>query len=282
MNAGDRGAAPRFAAAAREQFRDVMLTFRSRRSMIVSGVLLVGTLVVAIRDGFPAFVISDQPGAENGLQFIRPAGTQVVAGSFGLALAFAAALVVGFLWPFRVWRDNRPGQRDYFWSLPVDTRVHELLRVAAGLAGLQLFVLALLCTALVGAVSTWGLAAAASVPARAWASFLVGPAIFYLLNSIATLRTERPALWLLGLYYPLGLVLLVVSVARRGTALGGWARQLADGPFSLYATTLGPFVNHVAAPHYQVPTSSWAVAAALWIALGGLGVVAAAVFRRYR
>jgi len=271
---------PPWATVVREQLRDVLTGLRSRRPMISYGLLFGLILLVSVQDGFPAFVISDNPGQANGLQFIRPNEIAAPTGAFGLAVTFGAALLVGFFWPFRVWRGSRPAQRDYFWSLPVDTRLHELLRVAAGLAVLWSIVGAATLLSGTTVLAVYGPAAFAGLTAAAWISMLTAPTTLYLLNSIATLRSDRPALWLLGLYYPLGMGLLIVSILQRGHAVGLLTRHLLDGPFSLFAATMGPFLTHAARPHYAVTTTHWPVAALLWIVLACGGVVAAVLLRR--
>lgn len=279
MNETTRSSPP-WTAVARVQLRDLFAGLRSRRPMIAYGLLFFLILLVSARDGFPAFVVSDNPQRASGLQFIRPNEIAAPAGAFGLAVTFGAALLVGFFLPFRVWRGSRPAQRDYFWSLPVDTRLHELLRVAAELLVLWSIVAVVTLVSGITILTAFGPTAFAGLTATAWASLLTAPTTLYLLNSIATLRSNRPALWLLGLYYPLGMGVLITSILQRGQLVGLLSRHLLDGPFSLFAATLGPFLTHAARPFYSVSTAHWPVSALLWIVLAGGGVVGAVLLRR--
>ncbi len=261
----------------REQVSLVLEGLKTRRSMIGSGLLALITVLMVGFDGFPAFFISNSggPDARAGLDFFRPSTLEAPQGAFGLLMAFGCALLVGFFWPMRVWRDATPAKRGYFWSLPVDRSRHELLRVAGGALVLELVLLVLVLLAAGTALVTGSREALAEVPLVAWLGFLVGPLIVYLLNSIAALRTNLPAVWLVGFYYSM-LVLLLAARAYQGSFLGQAARQLMDGPYSLMAAVVGPLLTEVTRPHYEVSTGAWPAAAALWLAIGVVAVLVAA------
>ena len=113
----------------------------------------------------------------------------------------------------------------------------------------------------------------------AWPAFWCGPVIVYLLNSIATLCSNRPALWILGAYYGL-IFLLLIGVVGEIVGTGTMARQSLDGPFSLFATVAGPLLDPVTAPHYRLASGFWPLAVLFWLALAATALWLVAGRRR--
>ncbi len=139
---------------------------------------------------------------------------------------------------------------------------------------LELVLLTLVLLAAGTALVTDSREALTAVPLVAWLGFFVGPLIVYLLNSVAALRTNLPAVWMIGIYYSMFLV-LIAARAYRGSFMGQLAQQLLDGPFSLLAAVVGPLLTEVTRPHYAVSTGAWPAAAALWLVIGTVGVLIA-------
>jgi hypothetical protein len=250
----------------------ILSMLRERGSMVRLGLLLFLSTLIAAQDGLPG-ITSDEHGVT--FEFYRPEGLQAPAGTFGLFCAFCCALLVGLLRPLRVWHACQPSRREYFWSLPAGRWRHELARVVAGGIALCLIVALLLTLALTFSALAGGRPAIPDLPLAVWVGFWLGPWILYALSSIAALLGNRPGLWLLaamGAIYALAILCLV----QADTLLGELSRRLLDGPYSLYVTVLGPFLNETTRPHYELQTSSWSAAACLWIGLTTMGLLLSA------
>ena len=72
---------PQWTAVARGQIQLVLRSFRGPRPLVAYGALFAVIVLMAALDGFPAFVVSDDPASENGLRFIRPPAIQAAAGT---------------------------------------------------------------------------------------------------------------------------------------------------------------------------------------------------------
>jgi hypothetical protein len=171
------------------------------------------------------------------------------------ALVFAAVClsVWALVWPFRIWRGERPSRRDYHRSMPVDRRLHDLIRVASG----GLWLLGIEVVVVLTAVS------AAAMPGRGgvlpgigplvWASLILGPMILYLAGSAVLIRSEHPAAWVVG-----GILALLLSGSLAqmvGAGLGRAVDGIAFGPSGLLTVLFGPVWFEAAARPGPAPCS---------------------------
>ncbi len=163
--------------AARAQLR--FIPAAPRRGMLVF--LILGLLLVLTRSCSISLNLPNQKLAISGL-----------AGVYPLFLIGAA------LWAMSIWYREGPSQRDYHWTLPVDRRIHDILRVFSGAAWLLVF---LAVPVLVGMVMHYISAPSdqtGGIPAWIWVAHLTGPLTLYLLCSTASLRSDHPGLWVFG------------------------------------------------------------------------------------
>ena len=151
---------------------------------------------------------------------------------------------------------------------------HDLLRVAAGAVWLGVVILAVLALGIsIGVLSGRG-SGLAQVSGWGWANFLAAPLIFYLLSSVATLASERPAAWVFG--FPLGLnALWALARYLEFGLLERICGAIFQGPLSYGQVAVGAFLMGILAPD-EAAGAAWLGAAGLWFgaALAGLLVVA--------
>jgi uncharacterized membrane protein YhdT len=193
----------------------------------------------------------------------------------GTAAALAAGLIAvawGFLWPFRVWRDEPPSRRGYHRAMPVERRRHDLLRVAAGAVWLLAVSALLLVAALATALLSGHAGGLGALPATAWLAAFTAPLLVYLLVSIASVRCEHPAAWVWGtlaLLAPLWSLLSLVGL--------GAAAVVVTGRLGLHLALGGdgPNLALLSPPAF----TRWVAATLLWLALAAAGVWAAAARR---
>lgn len=157
----------------------IALVGRGRRREL----LLLGGVMVALMLGqrFPGG--SAAPTTQSAAQIL-------------LSSSHVLLLFVALLWPTSVWRGEGPGRRAYHWSLPVDRRVHDLLRVSAGAAWL-------LGTVAAGAVLGLGIGVAieGGIPAGDWRVYpglLLALLVLYGFGSVAALVSDHPFRWIIG------------------------------------------------------------------------------------
>jgi hypothetical protein len=229
---------PSWGAVALEQLR--MLALLQRRDLIA--VALIGGLIMA--------------SASYGLLMLgavdtRPAELHSFA--FGVPL-----VLIGLMWPLGMWRHGRPGQRDYFWTLPVARGPHMLLRVGLGwvlLVGVLLFVLAIGAFVLAAFVTRWGDPA---LPLSHWFAPLITASLAYLLVSALAVQLDNPVRWALwGLVAVFGL--RVITAAAGFTPMGGAIDVLIG---SLRDALAGPFA-----------TQRWVTSYLAWLTVAALAVV---------
>ncbi len=187
----------------------------------------------------------------------------------GIAAAFWA-----FFWPFRVWGEERPQTRGYHWSMPVDRRRHDLLRVGVGAAVLVAIVAGFLLLAWVTALAAGHAGTIARYPALPWLTILAAPLIIYLLASIPVVGSRHPAAWLWGTLGACALLLNLVQVLDVGQ-LQGLAGELLIGRLGLLSTLGGPVVGQIAG-WPPVGAAGWLAAWVLWLAVAATAVVLAA------
>jgi hypothetical protein len=218
--------APRYRDVMREQIRVTGMSLR-REALVIAIVLGIMTVVIGI-----AIVC-------------RRAETWFDSREWGPIGFFA------FLFPFAVWRRERPFGPAFLWTLPVDRGRLALARVFAGwvwlMAALAVFVAWQVVLALLSGVAN----------AETMSPFVfIGATGAYLLGSAVTLGLRHPLRWLFGcagLFYLLG-------------ALNRMIDRL-----------LGPNLLHsMARLWYSMPVpAQWAAATFLWLGAGSLALWAA-------
>ena len=275
---------PGLAAVARAQVR--LILGRRPRGMWIA-LTIVAVQVFAAASGGILFGITIQSGEGQPSRvlfsrvsdFADELGFAIDEGAAGVAVAGLAALLWAFFWPYRVWREERPQSRGYHWAMPVDRRLHDLVRTGVGLALLPLltgvFTLLAVATAAIfghtGIFTGWG--------PLFWLALFAAPPLVYLLVSIPAVGSRHPALWLWG---SLGAAAALTSLLT-GLGLDGLLRPwlaLLLGRFGLLTTLGGPLVSEIAGrgSHAAGP---WALAWLGWLALAAAGVWLAAS-RRHR
>ncbi len=276
---------PRTAAIAGAQLR---LLFGRKRSGFWIALAIVLTQIVAAGTAGILFGVRIETGHEQEAarvmwskvdEFSDELEFPFDEGVAAISVVALAALAWGLFWPFRVWTEERPQRRGYHWAMPVGRRRHDLLRTAVGLGALIAIILLLMTVAGI----TIALAGHGELVARFgalfWLDLLAGPALVYLLVSIAVVGSRRPALWLWG---------TVGGVAALASVLQAWqldaARRLLGGllvgPFGLLSTIGQPVVSQIA-DWGAYPAARWTAAWLAWLLLAGAALVAAAS-RRHR
>ncbi|HEV8580115.1 MAG TPA: hypothetical protein VGX68_13675 [Thermoanaerobaculia bacterium] len=191
--------------------------------------------------------------------------------------------VVGFLFPFAIWRGERRFGPAFLWTLPVDRRRLAFAKVFAGwvwlMAALAVFVLWLLALAHLSAAT--GVRTVTLFP-------FTGATALYLLGSALVLGLRHPLRWLLG---TMGMFFLLVilsdAVGRtengelRMVAWSGLLRSAVYGPYGLDTLlSSSGFVSaaeHAAAAWRALPDlAQWATATLLWLGAGLAALWAAA------
>ncbi len=193
-------------------------------------------------------------------------GSDTIAIFRGLAGAMA---LLGAFWPLGVWRADSPGQRGYFWALPVDRRRHTIVRVGVG--WLLLMIVCLLIMAIAAAAM-----APSAIRFEQVRLDLAGPwqplataTLAYLIVSAPTVLFESPvrslALAWLG-------VLGLFIVAEAGD-LDRLQESVETTVESLFIALGGPIM----APRGSV--AIWSRQYALWFALAAVGLLSATLWR---
>jgi len=183
-----------------------------------------------------------------------------------------AALVWAVFWPTRVWRHETPRQRDYHWSLPVERRLHDGLRLLAGGTWLALLCAILVTAAVVAAAVSGHTGLLSQLTPWFWLDLLVAPMLVYGLLSILYLRTENPAGWQWGGGWGVAIVLSILATVFP-TSIGAPVRAVTVGPYGLVTTLVGPLWKEVGSVQATGPglAAGWLlwgslIAAGLWIA----------------
>jgi hypothetical protein len=281
---------------ARAQFQLSVAYLLVRRTLLFAVILVALAGLFAMADGFPAILIdgsgdSGTQEPEVSLMFVGEVFVNLPDGIVGLATAFSIACLYGFLSAFRVWRDTSPRRRDYYWSFPVDRSRHDLIRVAIGGIPSLVIILAIEGMAVLGMLAGGHGGTLSLVPGPFWGAFLLTPTLLYLLASIATLRANRPATFVLvatGSFY----VLFIVTLLGGRGFLPSLGSQLVTGPYSLTAAVTGPVIDLVMnglstamvgeLPQSLVNVDTWPAALGLWLAMAVAGVIVAARMRPRR
>ena len=275
---------PLLAAVAQAQLR--LILGRKPRAMMIA-LAIIAVQIFAAASGGILFGITIQSGHGQPSRilfskvsdFAGDLDFEIDEGAVAVALAGAAALVWGFFWPFRVWRAEKPQRRGYHWAMPLDRRVHDLLRVGAGLVLLPAItaifvVLAVVISSIFGNTAvfpSWG--------GLFWLTMFASPLVIYLLVSIPAVGSRHPSAWLWG---TLGVGVALFSLLQTFGLVGLLAPflELLVGRFGLFTILGGPLVSEFAGWGSH-PAGPWALAWFCWLALAAAGVWVAAS-RRHR
>lgn len=270
---------PALAAVARSQLRLLLrrkpramwITFAVvalQISLIASVGIIFGVTISSGHDQGTTVLFSRVSNFADGLEFPFDEGTAALA-----AVAVAAAFWA-FFWPFRVWGEELLGKRGYHWTMPVDRRTHDLVRVGVGAVGLVCVVALFLLLALVVSILAGNDQLYRGFGALFWIDLLAAPPVIYLLVSIPVVGSRHPAAWLWSVLG--GCALLVsLSQALELTGVSALLEGLALGPVGLLSTLGQPVVAELAAwgPY---PAGRWIAGWLLWLAIGAVGVAFAA------
>ncbi len=273
-----RHPAPRLAAVAAAQTRLLWL-LRRRGTLIFLALVSVQTVALSAF-GIVLGVAIDTRETGRQIGFARVAdlsesfGLSLDPGGMGLMAAFLAMILFAAFWPLSVWGDEPPRGRGYHRSLPVDRQLLDLVRVAAGAAGLTAAAAAAYGAALLAAALAGHTGSIGALPAAAWACLLLGPLVPYSLSSIAAVRSDRPAAWI---WFGLGAPLLVATVGfgLELELLTDLVREITVGRWGVLHAAAGPVLGTIGGRETP-PAGGWLAAWALWTLLAGAGLTAAA------
>jgi hypothetical protein len=201
---------------------------------------------------------------------------------------FSAMLVhllsgVSVLWAIVVWRSEGPSHRSYHWSLPVDLRTHDVLRVCAGALWMLGVSLAFAVITLVASHTSLA-GAGVRLPISFWLSFVTATMIPYMMGSAIGVASDRPAEWILGLYVSLTAI-YVLSISRESVLLVPF-RFLFEGRFGV-VHALGSAMPHDPKTHGvwtrvdHVDLATWGGATVLWAALS-ISILTVSMYRVHR
>jgi len=247
---------PALSAAMRAQVRVMGI---HHRWMLLGVVVLSGLLALLLGIGLARAPAPGEPGVETWDFSILPGGV-------------APLLLLAAIWALMTWRYDRPSERGYLLAAPVDRRLHKAMRVAAGWVWLMAAV-----TVYLAALGLMMLSA--GIPEHfvrdlaAWGALpFAGATLAYLAASVATLLSEHPAWWLVGIIvaspFVAGFLFLVSPEA-------GMALQHAIGSFSHAQMGMNP-------PEGTIFPQTWGAAFLLWGSITVAAVAAACIARRER
>ena len=110
-----------------------------------------------------------------------------------------AFLLASVAWANLVWRAEPPSQRTYHRAMPIDGRLHDLLKISSGAVALMAGAIVILAILTIG-VFLGGLHVHLAVNlAVIWFNILAAMMITYLFVSCVPLLTNRPLEWMLGI-----------------------------------------------------------------------------------
>lgn len=201
-------------------------------------------------------------------------GDAIDEGLAALWLAGVAGLLLGVLWPMRVWGGEPAANRDYHWAMPVRRSLHDLLRVLAGATWVGLLAAALaLLAASAAAVSGHAVLFPRLTP-WFWLNLIVAPLLLYTLASIPYVRAaSRPGVWLWGGFLAAA-TLLNLGAEGAPAPVAAVVRPLTAGPVGVLRTLFSPLFGEVlgttstSGPHLMLGWLLWGslFGTGLWIA----------------
>jgi hypothetical protein len=236
---------PSTGAVARAQVRASRIALRGEA--IVFGALLGAALLLTI---VSAFRTLQYPNSHMWIDYDPSAMVPIVLAAFFIPLA--------------VWRAEDRSRRAYHWSMPVETAWHSLLRVYGGwvwmMAAAAVYVLVIHIMGLAVGAITGGWPHYRAL----WWEYLLaftGVTVAYVLASALVVGSAHPWRWVLGI----SLALLGATMSSQTLQLR-WLARAVDSIFRGYAglrTALWGFDD--SAPD---GFTRWAIATALWLAVG--------------
>ncbi|HYH06986.1 MAG TPA: hypothetical protein VEK11_07985 [Thermoanaerobaculia bacterium] len=234
---------PRWRGVVLAQIRIVGLVLKPA-ALVVAAVLSIGTVVIV------GEIIGGGPGFDSSETF--------------------PTLLIGFLYPFAVWRNEKPFGPGLFWTFPVERRGLALAKVFAGfvwlMGALAVFVMWLLALGFL----------ADAPPARTITRVPVtATAAMYLFGSALVLGLRHPLRWLLGAGGVLFLMNMLGNVVNRPENRE-W--QYVPGSDAFLSVTRRAFAAWVTLPE---PTQ-WAISTLLMFGGGFAALWAAASRHRDR
>ena len=194
--------APRWRDVVLEQIRIVGLSLRPVL-VVVAVVLAAGTVIVA------GEILRNGPGFDSSEAFPTP--------------------LVSFLFPFAVWRNEKPFGTSFLWTFPVDRRRLALAKVLAGLVWLTAAL-----TFFAGWLLMLGLIARVPPAATIMRIPYIATIALYLFGSALVLGLRYPLRWLFGVA---GLFFVVGGISQMFEEIYGVNTLL--GSSSLYRATAG-------------------------------------------
>ena len=247
---------PSLPAALRAQVRAMGI---HHRGMLLGVVVLSALLALLLGLSLAGAPAPGDPGVETWHFNILPG-------------AIPPLLLLAAVWALMTWRHDRPSERGYLLAAPIDRRLHKAMRVAAGwvwlMAAVTVYLVALGVMMLTAGLPEYfigDLAARGALP-------FAGATLSYLAASVATLLSEHPAWWLIGIIvaspFVAGLLFMISPDASM-------ALQHAIGSFGHAQTGMDP-------PEGTIFPESWGGAFLLWGSVTLAAVAAACIVRRER
>ena len=255
-----------------------LLLAAPRRGFLIGMSYVLGQAMLLAATGLLLGVNITVTGTDTTIKMPRLSSLDVEAGIGAWTFAVGALLIVGCSFNGRVWRGTQGALGHYHWALPVERRLHDLLRVAAGSAALGAICVIVMASTVVTALLFGHGEEIARYPVAAWAAALLGPQLLYLLFAAVRLASQshrhRRILGILG-----GCVFLFVIL---GAAVGDTfllaMYRILWGPFGLITACFGPTLVPLLEGKAVVP-GPWLPAFTLWAFWALAGVTAAASSR---
>jgi hypothetical protein len=271
---------PRWSAVIPEQFRAVGLALR-REWLVFALALAFFTLLSLIGE------LREAAGAHRAAFDVGPD-------------TLVPVVILGFFAPLGVWKRELPGDRGYFWSLPVDRSRHTLAKVAVGWGWVMGLVAVYVLWAVALAAATGGSIGVAHhvvpaggrvtmetevLPGWMWVVPFTATTLTYLVGSVLVLASDHPWIWMAGILVALFVVMSSADAADLegvqhliGRVLQGryGAGTALAGSYAVHRRVLAPGGNLAwwSFPRWEADT--WILATLLWGALAAAGVLWAA------
>lgn len=194
-----------------------------------------------------------------------PASPAAQTQSSGVQRNLTLLMLFPLLWAVQVWARLPPSRRAFFWSLPLHRWQYDMARVAAGavavFAGMSLMLLTAWCVQLIPQ-------AGSEIIRLADVTVAAGAIVVYLIASVVTVRSERPAFHLLIAFGVYAVIFAaVVSLDFTGADQAAAAMQaLQDGPYGLTVAASGISTSPGGVSHQPL---QWVLAFVIWLIASG-------------
>lgn len=250
----------------------LVLLRRSTRPVLLAAILgvvwaVVTYYVVRTGDGWPA--------------------ANMLSGSW-LGLMY----VTGAVWGVQIWQEEGPDRRSHHWRMPVDTAVHDMVRVAAGAIWLCLAVAAFQLYGVLLMALQGELGAALAFTPLLWLSYYTAALLGYLLMSIFTTLFNRGFEW--SLLFGGAVFVAWFELGTSGESYPEWLRPVGRFLDAVMGGSLGftsalSGMATIASERAGVPVASlatpdspqvWVLAILTWLTAASAAVFAAAYWHR--